>query len=267
MRLGFCSLALVALMVPAAWAGQPITPQPMVVPVAGPHAAYATDSVVPGASCVGCGHGHHYSACGPQAYNAFAACGCSACGTHAGGYGCCPKPACDGSIWTSTYHPRSRNLHLWDTYCADTTPCPYTGHDMNGLFHNAFGPCHKWAHRGCRHGHCQLHSYHRQPHLAMPVGYAHGGGYANPASVPHMMPEAPAVPHQEALPEGAPIAPPSQPADSAPAEPQAPEAEQAAPLLSPDAIELAPATLGPAGLDQPPAPAEDNAVEAPAPRL
>ena len=268
MRLGLLCVALVAMTAPAALAAQPLTPQPMVVPGTGPHVGYSA-GIVPGAPCA---HGY----CGPHAYNAFSACGCSGCGTHAGGYGCCPKPACDGSIWTSTYYPRSRNLHLWDTYCADTTPCPYTGHDMKGLYHTVFGPCHKHAKRGCRQGHCQLHSYHRQPQFTMPVSFASGGIHLDPAAIPHMEPEAavapaaPAVeeaPAPENLQETAP-APPAVPrAEPALEAPAAPPAPPAAPLLSPDAVELTPAVEGPAGLDAPPAPTADDAVEAPAPRL
>ena len=252
MRLGLLCLALVALNAPAAWAAQPLTPQPMVVPAAGPHVGYAA-SIVPGA---GCGHGS--SACGPHAYNAFSACGCNGCGTHAGGYGCCPKPACDGSIWTSTYYPRSRNLHLWDTYCAETAPCR------------------KHGRRGCHHGHCNLHSYHRQPQFTMPVSYASGGIQLDPAAIPHMEPEgavAPAAPAVEQAPlpevpqEDAPAPPAEPPAEPALEAPAAPPAAPAAPLLSPDAVELTPAVEGPAGLDAPPAPTTDGAVEAPAPRL
>lgn len=249
MRLGLFSLALVVLSGPAAWAAQPLTPQPMVVPASGLPGGYGYN-IAPGA---GCGHG---SACGPQAYNAFSACGCNGCGRHAGGYGCCPKPACDGSIWTSTLYPRTNNLHLWDTYCAETAPCA----------------------RRRRHHHqqCQLHSYHRQPQFTMPVSYASGGIHLDPAAIPHMEPEAavapaaPAVeeaPAPENLQEAAP-APPAVPrAEPALEAPAAPPAPPAAPLLSPDAVELTPAVEGPAGLDAPPAPTADNAVEAPAPRL
>lgn len=272
MRLELFSLAIVALAAQAAWAAQPITPQPMVVPVNGPHVAYAPNSIVPGAGYAACGHGHGYSACGPQAHNAFSACGCSGCGHHAGGYGCCPKPACDGSIWTATYYPRSRNLHLWDTYCADTTPCPHTGHDMNGLFHNTFGPCHKWANRGCQGGQCQLHSYHRQNHMAMPVGYASGGMHLDPAMMPYTQPEASAAPNEQEQPESAPAPPATEENDTPPAEEQPPVPMEGSPLLSPDAVQLAPAindpaSSAPAHLDGPPAPTTNDAVDAPAPRL
>jgi len=251
MRLGLFSLALVVLSGPAAWAAQPLTPQPMVVPATGMPVGYGYN-IAPGA---GCGHG---SACGPQAYNAFSACGCNGCGRHAGGYGCCPKPACDGSIWTSTLYPRTNNLHLWDTYCAETAPC---------------------ARRRRHHQQqCPLHSYHRQPQFTMPVSYASGGIQLDPAHIPHMEPAEAVTPNvpatqpppepannhnaEDALPTPAP-----QPALEAPAAPPAPPAPPAAPMLSPDAVELTPAEEGPAGLDAPPAPPSDDEVELTAPRL
>ncbi len=64
---------------------------------------------------------------------------------------CAPQsvPACDGAYWAYCSIPRNRNLHLWDTYCAETAPCPCCGYDLGGWMH-------RWFCRAGRYtaGHC-----------------------------------------------------------------------------------------------------------------
>ncbi len=161
-----------------------------------------------------CGHG---SACGPFARNPFAHCGCSCNGTHAGGYGCCPKAACDGSIWTASYHGRSHNLHLWDTYCAETARA-----------------------RRCHRDECPLHSYHQQqPSLNYYGGYGpnmHHIQYSSPSMVPYPAP-APTDSHQHDPSDKSPMEPGDSPLD---------DRLGGQPLISPDAIELSPVDDAPA---------------------
>ncbi len=52
------------------------------------------------------------------------------------GYGGCPS--CDGSTWGFCEYPRSYNLHLWDTYCAETARCAWCGHRVGGVIHALF---------------------------------------------------------------------------------------------------------------------------------
>lgn len=188
-----------------------------------PNMAYGYEGYGYGA---GCGMN---SACGPQARNAFGDCGCNCGGTHAGGYGCCPRPACDGSVWTSTYYPRTNTLHLWDTYCAERAATKF-----------------------CRQERCQLHSYHtQQPCLSCGGGQApsmHLMNYSTPQSVPYPAPLASDQPSFQQRPSPAPAAGPAElPAQQLPPsfghelDDSPLDAGDHHPLLSPDAVQLSPA--------------------------
>jgi hypothetical protein len=192
----------------------------------------------------GCGaEGGMNSACGPQARNSFGDCGCNCGGNHAGGYGCCPRPACDGSIWTSTYYPRTNTLHLWDTYCAERAEKKFCGQEK-----------------------CQLHSYHtQQPCLSCGGGYApsmHLMNYSTPHSVPYPAPLAsdrPTEIRQSPAPAAdlpAQVPPPGQghELDDSPL-----DAGEHRPLLAPDAVQLSPAENSTSPAPAPPQPKNDVA--------
>ncbi len=172
----------------------------------------------------GAGGGMNH-ACGPQARNPFADCGCNCRDTHAGGYGCCPRPACDGSVWKSTYYPRTNTLHLWDTYCAERAEKKF-----------------------CRHEKCQLHSYHaQQPCLGCGGGSSPGMhlmNYSGPQSVPYPAPLSSDQPSMQFRPAPAPAA--ELPAQELPPalghefDDSPLDAGGHPPLLAPDAVQLSP---------------------------
>lgn len=53
-----------------------------------------------------------------------------------------PPDTWDGSYW-GFCTSRSRNMHLWDNYCAETSPCPCCGHDQGHMF------CHTFCRKRC----------------------------------------------------------------------------------------------------------------------
>jgi hypothetical protein len=94
-----------AIMMPMDATAAPVEAAPLMPPPALPH--YYGRGEWPGYGCNGgCGYAPHS--------------GCSTCDNAT--WGCCPRPR--------TYH-----MHLWDSYCYETTRCPCCGCGLGSLWH------------------------------------------------------------------------------------------------------------------------------------